>query len=367
MDATCFLFLWYGISNKKIEIESKCAELLSHSVYDTRLICQRVINFMLSNQDISRYSRQLILSKVGVKGQEDLINAKVLVVGAGGLGSSVLLYLASAGVGNLGIVDYDDVEFSNLQRQIIHDECKLGTSKAESAKESINRLNSSVNVQVYNEFISSHNIMQIIESYSIVVDASDNVPTRYLLNDAAVLAGKVLVSGSALQWEGQLTIYNHNNSPCYRCLFPVPPPSETVTNCADGGVLGVIPGIIGCLQALEVIKIIIGQEPAYSGKLLLMDGLSGSFRSVKLRSKQSNCVVCGDNPSLTTILEDYPQFCGSSVVDKLPTINIIPDSDRITVFEYEEVKNNSHFLLDVRESMQFDICSLPNAVSKYIV
>lgn len=320
---------------------------------------------MLSNQDISRYSRQLILSKVGVKGQEELINAKVLVVGAGGLGSSVLLYLASAGVGTLGIVDYDDVEFSNLQRQIIHDESKLGLSKAESAKESINRLNSSVNVEIYKEFLSSENAMQIIESYSIIVDATDNVPTRYLLNDASVLSGKVLVSGSALQWEGQLTIYNFQDSPCYRCLFPVPPPSETVTNCADGGVLGVIPGIIGCLQALEVVKIIIGQEPAYSGKLLLMDGLSGSFRSVKLRSKQTSCAVCGNHPTITRILDDYPQFCGSGVVDKLPMINIIPEKDRITVFEYEDLKTKQHLLLDVRESMQFDICALPNSTSNF--
>jgi adenylyltransferase/sulfurtransferase len=319
---------------------------------------------MLTNEEIKRYSRQLILSKVGVKGQELIKNARVLVVGAGGLGSSVLLYLAGAGVGTLGIVDYDQVEFSNLQRQIIHDESKIGLSKVESAKESILKLNSSINVRIYNDFLSSDNIL-LIKDYDIIVDATDNVPSRYLLNDAAILYEKVLVSGSALQWEGQLTIYNYKGSPCYRCLFPVPPPADTVTNCADGGVLGVIPGIIGSLQALEVVKIVIGQEPAYSGKMLLMDGLSGSFRTIKLRGKQDSCVVCGTSPTIVKILDDYPAFCGSPIQDKLPMIRLIPDKDRITVFQYQNLKNENHLLLDVRESMQYDICSLPNSLSNY--
>lgn len=321
--------------------------------------------YMLTNQDIKRYSRQLILSHVGVKGQECIKNARVLVVGAGGLGSSVLLYLAGAGLGNLGIVEYDQVEFSNLQRQIIHDEAKIGMHKADSAKDAITKLNSSINVKIYKEFLTSENIIQIINNYDIIVDATDNVPTRYLLNDAAVLNEKILISGSALQWEGQLTIYNYKDSPCYRCLFPDPPPPETVKNCADGGVLGVIPGLIGSLQALEVVKIVIGQEPAYAGKMLLMDGLSGSFRTVKLRSKQTSCVVCGENPTMLKILDNYPAFCGSPAKDKLPMIHILEKEDRITVFQYEDLKKENHLLLDVRELMQYDICSLPNSLCNY--
>ena len=209
--------------------------------------------------------------------------------------------------------------------------------------------------------------MTIMNDFQIIVDATDNVATRYLLNDAAVISGKPLVSGSALQWEGQLTIYNYNGSPCYRCLFPVPPPPECVTNCADGGVLGVVPGLIGCLQALEVIKIASGLTPSYAGKMLLVDAISGAFRTVKLRSKQENCIICGDNPTQTTILDDYPTFCGSSAIDKLPNIKIIHDQDRITVFEYADImkSDSPHLLVDVREPLQFEICSLPNALSKY--
>ena len=212
----------------------------------------------LSNQDIARYSRQLLVPEIGMQGQSRIQSTSALVVGAGGLGSSVLLYLAAAGIGRLGIVDYDQVELSNLQRQIIHTESRVNQSKCESAKESILQLNSNCKVEIFDLLLTSENITDIVKGFDIIVDATDNVATRYLLNDACVFHSKPLVSGSAIRMEGQLTILNYNDGPCYRCLFPIPPPPETVTNCSDGGVLGVVPGLVGCIQALEVLKIASG-------------------------------------------------------------------------------------------------------------
>ncbi|KAJ7323461.1 Molybdenum cofactor synthesis protein 3 [Desmophyllum pertusum] len=303
----------------------------------------------LNNKDILRYSRQLILPEIGVKGQIKLCNASVLIVGAGGLGCPVAQYLAAAGVGCIGIVDYDTVEISNLHRQVLHTECRVNISKAESVKIQLNKLNSSVVCIPYSKQLTSN--------------ATDNVATRYLLNDACVLARKPLVSGSALRFEGQLTVYNHDGGPCYRCLFPTPPPPESVGNCSDTGVLG---------------------PASYSQKMLIYDALDGRFLTIKLRPRQSNCCVCGDNPSINKLL-DYELFCGASATDKTPSLKILHKQQRISVqasrphygieeshkidqgsggrsrVEYKQVidQHNPHILLDVREPVELEICSLP--------
>ncbi|KAI8924450.1 hypothetical protein BC831DRAFT_513356 [Entophlyctis helioformis] len=320
----------------------------------------------LSQAQVERYSRQLLLRDIGVAGQERLCNAKVLVVGAGGIGSPVILYLAAAGIGHLGIVDYDSVEASNLQRQVVHTEARVGTLKADSAAQAVAELSSLVKCTTFNTLIDRTNVLDIVReqvppSFDIIVDATDNVATRYLLNDASVLLNKTLVSGSALRMDGQLTVYNHQGGPCYRCIFPVPPPPETVTNCSEGGVLGV--GIIGCIQALEVIKLVAGIPTSYSQKLLLFDAVAGSFRSVKLRGKSPNCAVCGDNPTITEPI-DYVQFCGSAPDDKTPDVHLLEPHERVSVQAYRDVADSGapHVLVDVRDQMQFEICALPNSL-----
>ncbi|KAJ3261170.1 hypothetical protein HK103_006479 [Boothiomyces macroporosus] len=317
----------------------------------------------LTNEEISRYSRQLLLPCIGTAGQEKILKSSVLVVGAGGLGSPVLLYLAAAGIGKLGIIDYDNLETSNLQRQIVHSEKNVGTPKVESAKSTIQNLNSNTKVETYNLLIDKSNAMDIIKEYDIVVDATDNVATRYLLNDASVFLKKPLVSAGALRMDGQLTVYNYNGGPCYRCIFPTPPPADTVTNCNDGGVLGVITGIMGSIQALEVLKIVTGIESSYVQKMLLFDGLTGSFRQIKIRPRNPNCPVCGDHPTITELI-DYVQFCGAGAHDKTPNLKILDDKDRITVHDYKSIRDTEqhHVLLDVRETVQFNICSLDNSL-----
>ncbi|KAJ3235486.1 Molybdenum cofactor synthesis protein 3 [Chytriomyces hyalinus] len=318
----------------------------------------------LSKDEIERFSRQILLPELATKGQVNLRKSSCLVVGAGGLGSPAALYLAAAGVGRLGILDYDVVEASNLQRQIIHSQQSVGLSKAESAQESIHRLTSFCECIAHTVVLDSTNAIEIISKYDVIVDATDNVATRYLLNDACVLLDKVLVSGSALRLEGQLTVYHYKGGPCYRCLFPTPPPPETVTNCSDGGVLGAVTGIIGCFQALEAIKLLAGMEPAYAQKLLLLDAFSGAIRVVKLRPKNANCAVCGDNPSITQLI-DYVQFCGASATDKSVTQHVLNPSERISAIAYKEIlkRGDAHILLDVRDKNQFNIAQLPNAVN----
>ncbi|KAJ3343568.1 hypothetical protein HDU83_005585 [Entophlyctis luteolus] len=276
--------------------------------------------------------------------------ARVLIVGAGGLGAPAALYLAAAGVGRIGILDYDEVEASNLQRQVIYTEADIGRSKAHSAREAIARATSFVDCVAHDVVLDSTNAMDIVAQYDVILDASDNVATRYLLNDACVLLKKVLVSGSALRMDGQLTVYNYKNGPCYRCIFPNPPPPETVTNCNDGGVLGVVTGIIGSLQALEVIKIIVGMER--------------SMRVVKLRNKSKGCAVCGDEPTVTQLI-DYVQFCGANATDKGVTRHLLTASERVTCEDYKTVRdaNVPHILLDVREKVKYDIAHLPGSVN----
>jgi len=316
----------------------------------------------LSKGDIGRYSRQLLLSELGVKGQLALGRTSVLIVGCGGLGCPAAIYLAGAGVGRLGLVDHDAVELNNLHRQILHSEAKaeVKASKAVSVADSCQRLNSRVSCEVHCVMLSSSNALDIVRQYDIVVDATDNVATRYLLSDACVLAGRPLVSGGALRFEGQMTVYNYQGSPCYRCLYPQPPPAAMVTNCSDAGVLGPVVGVIGSLQAVEVIKIAIGAGCPFAGRLLLYDGLDGTFRCVKVRGRQKNCAVCGDSPTVTKLI-DYESFCGASAGDKYCKVNILPPSERISAPEYAAFVNTgkAHLLVDVRTPVELEITKLP--------
>uniref|UniRef100_A0A673B7J5 Adenylyltransferase and sulfurtransferase MOCS3 n=1 Tax=Sphaeramia orbicularis TaxID=375764 RepID=A0A673B7J5_9TELE len=301
----------------------------------------------LSNEDIMRYSRQLLLPELGVKGQLNLSKTSVLVVGCGGLGCPLAQYLAAAGIGRLGLLDYDEVELSNLHRQVLHGEENQGHAKALSAASAVRRLNSTVECIPYHLQLSPENALQLIQQYP---------PAN----------GKPLVSASALRMEGQLTVYNYRGGPCYRCLYPLPPPPETVTNCSDGGVLGVVPGIMGCLQALEVLKIASGQGSSCGQQLVMFDGLGAKFRSIRLRPKQADCAVCGENPSVTRLV-DYETFCGSAATDKVGNKRGIKRGPKTfcrekTCFLYQLNQlspNYPHLLLDVRPLVEVDICHLP--------
>ncbi len=257
---------------------------------------------------ITRYARHFTLPEVGEAGQAKLLDAKVLCVGAGGLGSPVALYLAAAGVGTIGIADHDTVDMSNLQRQILHTNDRVGMPKVESAQLTLNALNPDVNVVQFKERLSSENVMRIIDDFDIVVNGCDNFPTRYLINDACVMAKKMLVDGSIFQFEGQVTVVDPTEGPCYRCLFPEPPPPGMAPSCAEAGVLGVLPGLVGCVQALEVIKIILGAGKPLVGRMMHFDTLSSEIRVLKLR-KDPNCLVCGANPKIKKLI-DYEEFCG---------------------------------------------------------
>jgi adenylyltransferase/sulfurtransferase len=309
----------------------------------------------LTQDQIGRYSRHLLLPEVGVEGQEKICNAKVLCIGTGGLGSPIALYLAAAGVGKLGLVDFDVVDSSNLQRQIIHGESTINQLKVDSAKTRLADMNSSVEVKTYNTRLSSENALEIFKDWDIIVDGTDNFPTRYLASDASVLLDKPYIYGSILRFEGQASVFYAKEGPCYRCLYPEPPPPGLVPSCAEGGVLGILPGIVGLLQANEVVKIILGKGDSLVGRLLLFDALSMKFRELKLR-KDKNCPICGDNPSIKELI-DYEQFCG-----------IVPASEEEPVdaeleISVEEVKgfldNGKKFtLIDVRESSEYDICKI---------
>ena len=263
---------------------------------------------LLSDEDLRRYARHLTLPEVGETGQQKLLKGKVLLVGAGGLGCPGALYLAAAGVGTIGLVDADVVDKSNLQRQVLFGEMDLGRPKVEAAKDRLEDLNPGITVQPHYELLSSHNAMEIVAGYDLIVNGCDNFPTRYLINDTAVLTGKPVVDGSIFRFEGQATVYMPGEGPCYRCLYPEPPPPGEVPSCAEGGVLGVLPGIIGLIQATEVIKLILGEGDPLVGRLLLYDALDMRFRILKQR-RNTECPVCGDNPSVTELI-DYEQFCG---------------------------------------------------------
>ena len=316
----------------------------------------------LTNSEVNRYSRQLILDEFGTSSQSRLKHGSCLIVGVGGLGCPAATYLTAAGVGTLGLVDYDRVEIANLHRQVLHTENGVGKFKVTSAKEALSRLNSHITINCYQILLTSDNALDIARDYDVILDATDNVATRYLLNDVSVLLDKPLVSGSALRFEGQLTVYHHKGGPCYRCIFPVPPPPETVTNCSDGGVLGVVPGVIGNLQALEAIKILTDMEVCFSGKLLLFDGLRCSFTTVKLRTRRVDCKACGNNPEITSLI-DYVEFCGSKPNDKCINLSILSEKDRVSVEFLKRLGEDSYVIIDCRKKVEYEICHLSNSVN----
>jgi adenylyltransferase/sulfurtransferase len=259
-------------------------------------------------EQITRYARHFTLPEVGEKGQAKLLDAKVLCVGAGGLGSPAAFYLAAAGVGTIGLIDHDVVDLSNLQRQILHTNDRVGMPKVESAQKTLNALNPEIKVVPLNERLSSENVLRIIKDFDIVVNGCDNFPARYLINDACVMAKKPLVDGSIFQFEGQATVFFPGRGPCYRCLFPEPPPPGAAPSCAEAGVLGVLPGLVGCVQALETIKLILGAGRPLIGRMMHFDTLSGEVRMLKLR-RDPDCLVCSDHPQITELI-DYEEFCG---------------------------------------------------------
>ncbi|HEY1788625.1 MAG TPA: molybdopterin-synthase adenylyltransferase MoeB [Verrucomicrobiae bacterium] len=305
----------------------------------------------LNNDEIKRYSRHLILPEVGLGGQKRIKAASVLCIGAGGLGSPIAMYLAAAGIGKIGIVDFDVVDYSNLQRQILHTDADVGRSKAQSAKESIHGLNPNCEVVIHNTRISSENALDIIRPYDIVVDGTDNFPTRYLTNDACVLLKKPNVYGSIFRFEGQASVFApHLGGPCYRCLYPEPPPPGMVPSCAEGGVLGVLPGIIGCIQATEILKLALGKGNLLVGRLLLFNALDMKFRELKLR-RDPQCPVCGENPTVKELI-DYEMFCGIQPPD--PTGN----PDEVTVQEMKRALDDPALgikIIDVREQYEYEI------------
>ena len=311
----------------------------------------------LSRNEVSRYARHLIIPDVGVEGQKRLLAARVLLVGAGGLGSPVALYLAAAGVGHIGLMDFDVVDVSNLQRQILHGTKDIGRPKIESARERIADVNPHVALATYETALTSQNALDIIGKYDLVVDGTDNFPTRYLVNDACVLLGKPNVYGSVFRFEGQASVFAAKDGPCYRCLFPEPPPPGTVPNCAEGGVLGVLPGLIGTIQATEAIKLIVGIGDPLIGRLLLVDALGAQFRTVKVR-KNPECPACGTREIKELI--DYEQFCGvknsdggSKMEDVMPEITPPELATRL--------KDGDVELIDVREQHEWDIARIPGA------
>ena len=312
----------------------------------------------LTRDEVNRYSRHLIIPDVGMSGQKRLKNAKVLIVGAGGLGSPALLYLAAAGVGTLGVIDFDVVDESNLQRQIIHRQSSLGKPKVESAADTVREINPLIEVVVHNTALDPDNIMDIFSGYDLILDGTDNFATRYMVNDAAVLLGKPYVWGSIYRFDGQASVFWAEHGPCYRCLYPEPPPPGMVPSCAEGGVLGVLCSSIGSIQVNEAIKLLTGIGEPLVGRLMIYDALEMTYRSVKVR-KDPECPLCGKNPTQTELLEDYEAFCGA-VSDE--AAEAAQDST-ITVQDLKSMQDRGDdiFLVDVREPNEYEIVSIPGA------
>ena len=317
-------------------------------------VAENVQPVTLSNEEVLRYSRHLIMPEVGMEGQLKLKAAKVLCIGAGGLGSPLAMYLAAAGVGTLGIVDFDVVEFTNLQRQIIHSTEDVGRKKLESAEESIKGINPFVEVRKFETRLTSDNALSIFRDFDVVVDGTDNFPTRYLVNDACVLTGKPNVYGSIFRFEGQASVLATKDGPCYRCWYPEPPPPGLVPSCAEGGVLGILPGLVGVIQATETVKLILGKGEPLIGRVLLVDALGMRFRELKLR-KNPDCPVCGTHPTISKLI-DYQEFCGirgeeAPLTTKVPEIQ--PEELKQRLDAGEDI-----FILDVREPHEYQICNL---------
>lgn len=310
----------------------------------------------LSNEEIARYSRHLILQEVGIDGQRKLKQARVLMIGTGGLGAPLGMYLAAAGIGTMGIVDFDVVDASNLQRQVIHGTRDIGRPKVASAKDRMKSINPTINVETYNTQLSSENALEIMESYDVIVDGTDNFPTRYLVNDACVLLGKPNVYGSVFRFEGQASVFYAEKGACYRCLYPEPPPPGLVPSCAEGGVLGVLPGIVGCIQANETIKMILGGGEPLINRLLLFDAWKMRFRELKLR-KDKTCPICGENPTIRELI-DYQDFCGLKKpatpayrIDEMTPVELkarIDSGDKVQI-------------IDIREPHEFAIVKIPGS------
>src|SRR5579863_9268690 len=308
----------------------------------------------LSNDEILRYSRHLIMPEVGMEGQQKLKAARVLCIGAGGLGSPLALYLGAAGVGTLGIVDFDVVDYTNLQRQIIHTTADVGRKKLDSAAEKLKAINPFLNIRKFETRLSSENALELFRDFDIIADGTDNFPTRYLVNDACVLTGKPNVYGSIFRFEGQASVFATADGPCYRCLYPEPPPPGLVPSCAEGGVLGILPGLVGVIQASEVIKLILAAGDPLIGRLLLIDALGMKFRELKLR-KNPDCPACGTHRTITKLI-DYNEFCGIRGEEK-------PVEAGVSEIQVEELKRrldagDDLFVLDVREPHEYQICNI---------
>ncbi|MBV9392539.1 MAG: molybdopterin-synthase adenylyltransferase MoeB [Verrucomicrobia bacterium] len=316
------------------------------------------VNF--SNDEIARYSRHLIMPEVTLEGQKRLKAASILCIGAGGLGSPIAYYLAAAGVGRMGIVDFDTVDFSNLQRQILHGTHDVGRKKLNSARDRIKAINPNVQVDLHDVVFNSENAMELVQDYDILIDGTDNFPTRYLSNDVCVLAKKPNIYGSIFRFDGQCTVFApHLGGPCYRCMFPEPPPPGMVPSCAEGGVLGVLPGVIGVLQAIEAVKLIMGIGDSLIGRLLSFDALKMRFREFKVR-RDPGCPICGDHPTVNQLI-DYEQFCGIPQADAEAEKEL--DVPGITALELKKKfdRQEDFVLVDVREPFEYEICNIPNA------
>jgi adenylyltransferase/sulfurtransferase len=324
------------------------------------LLGGRAERVSLSSQEIARYSRHLIMPEVALEGQKRLKAASVLLIGAGGLGSPLGLYLAAAGVGRIGLVDFDVVDFSNLQRQVLHGTPDVGRSKLQSARDRLHAINPDVQLDLYETRLSPENAFAILGPYDIIIDGTDNFPTRYLVNDACVLLKKPNVYGSIFRFDGQASVFFPPHGPCYRCLYPEPPPPGEVPSCAEGGVLGILPGLIGCLQATEAVKLILGQGSPLIGRLMLYDALQMSFQEFKVR-RNPKCPVCGDHPTVKQLI-NYEQFCGIRG-QEAPG----PVSDHSLETTVEEVKRRldrgEHlYIVDVRNPEEYQICRIPGSI-----
>ncbi len=314
----------------------------------------------LSNAEVARYSRHLIMPEVGMDGQLKLKAGSVLCIGAGGLGSPVAMYLAAAGVGRLGIVDFDVVDYSNLQRQVIHGTPDVGRSKLESARDTLQAINPEVHVETHEVALSSGNALDVLGGYDVIVDGTDNFPTRYLVNDACVLLGKPNAYGSIFRFEGQASVFAAEDGPCYRCLYPEPPPPGLVPSCAEGGVLGILPGVVGTIQATEAVKLLIGVGEPLVGRFLVYDALRMRFRELKLR-RDPDCPVCGDNPTVKELI-DYERFCG--VTPAVPAGESSAGTEGDATVEQLRARLDSGdgiFILDVREPQEHRICAIPGS------
>jgi adenylyltransferase/sulfurtransferase len=314
----------------------------------------------LSSHEVARYSRHLIMPEVGLDGQKRLKAASVLLIGAGGLGSPLGLYLAAAGIGRIGLVDFDVVDFSNLQRQILHGTPDVGRPKLHSAKDRLNAINPEVQIDLYETRLTSANALDIIKPYDVVIDGTDNFPTRYLTNDACVLLKKPNIYGSIFRFDGQASVFHPPHGPCYRCLYPEPPPPGEVPSCAEGGVLGILPGLVGCIQATEAVKLILGNGEPLIGRLLLYDALRMSFREFKVR-RNPKCPVCGDKPTVTALI-DYEQFCGVRGQESHAPA-AVDQQGETTVEELKRRLDRQEdiFILDVRNPPEYAICQIPGS------